>query len=101
MITYEGVPLEGIKEAFGNYLVDKIKTAEINHNWRAVTMCLPQWPGNLSESRMSLAIPEECVNELARVLYKVEVERIADTCRIVVTLRLVILSDFECVILSV
>jgi hypothetical protein len=83
MITYEGVPPEGIKEAFGNYLVNKIETAEINHNWRAVTMRLPQWPGDDSESGMSLDIPKECVNELARALYKVEVERIADTYHIV------------------
>jgi hypothetical protein len=85
MITYEGVPPEGIKEAFGPYMVNKIETAEINDKWRAVTMRLPQWPGDDgddSESGMSLEIREECVNELARALYKVEVERIADTYRI-------------------
>jgi hypothetical protein len=86
MITYEGVPPEGIKEAFGPYLVNKIETAKINDNWRAVTMRLPEWPGDDgddSESGMSLEILEECINELANALYKVEVERIADTYHII------------------
>jgi hypothetical protein len=87
MITYEGVPPEGIEEAFGHYLVNKIETAEINDNWRAVTMRLPEWPGewpgNDAESGMSLEILKEYVNELARALYKVEVEWIADTYHIV------------------
>lgn len=38
---------------------------------------------------MLLEIPEECVNELARALYKVKVEQIADTYHIIYANRMV------------
>lgn len=75
---------EGTREVFGEYLADRIKTTELNDNWRAVTMRLPRWPADLPIlCFVSLELREESVKELARALFKVEVDWVTDDFHIV------------------
>jgi hypothetical protein len=83
-VEFMSAEREGTRQVFGEYLVDKIKTAAMNDQWRAVSVLLPFYPPDLLEtSVMSLEIREECVKELAMALYMTEVDWVTDSYRVV------------------
>ncbi|KAH8724194.1 hypothetical protein GQ44DRAFT_728166 [Phaeosphaeriaceae sp. PMI808] len=84
-VFYGHADREGVRKVFGDAMVDRIETAEMNENWRAVTSQFPTWPKeDLSvPCPITLNIREGSAKEVAMELFRVEVVWMVDRFHVI------------------